>query len=264
VRRVAVLALVFLSLVINAPRGAAPAAESPRRVTIAAAADLRFALEEIGAGFGRRNPGLRLEPTYGASGNFFAQLANRAPFDVFLSADEDYPRRLAEAGHVLEGRVFRYAVGHVVLWVPRSTGLDVGRLGIELLKLPAVRHVAIANPEHAPYGRAAEAALRTLGVYDAVKPKLVLGENVAQAAQFAQTGAAEAALIARSLAEAPEMQRDGAFWAVPTTAYPRMDQAGVVLEWAQDLAAARAFRDFLLGETAQTILARYGLGDTKE
>jgi len=207
---------------------------------------------------------MEVEVTYGASGSLAAQIQNGAAFDVFLSADEDYPRRLVDAGVVLEGRVFRYAVGHVVLWVPRSTGLDVRKLGIDLLKQPAVRHVAIANPEHAPYGRAAEAALKALGVYDAVKPKLVLGENVAQTAQFAQTGAAEAALIARSLAQAPEMQKDGAFWAVPMTAYPRMNQAGVVLEWAKDPAAARAFRDFLLGETAQAFLARCGLGDTTE
>lgn len=215
-------------------------------------------MDELAADFQRRQPGILVKVSYGSSGNFFAQLSQRAPFELFFSADAEYPRRLEAEQHALPGSFFLYAVGRVAVWVPRTTPVDLMRQGMKALLLPQIKKVAIANPRHAPFGRAAEAALRHFGIYDAVQPKLVLGENVAQAAQFAQTGAADAAIIAYSLALAPAMQMDGRFWEVPLDAYPRMEQGGLILKWAKDPAAARSFRDHVLGAEGRAILKRWG------
>ena len=225
---------------------------------MAAAADLQFAFEELAASFERTHPDIRVEASYGASGNFFAQLVNRAPFDVFLSADMDYPRRLAKELGSAERATFAYAVGHLVVWVPLRSTLAVDQLGIKTLLDPSVQKIAIANPRHAPYGRAAEAALKSLKVYDSVKDRLVLGENVAQAAQFVQSGAADAGVFSRSLALAPALRDAGRFWEIPQDAYPRLEQGGLILPWAEDASAAMRLRDFLLGSGGKTILRRFG------
>jgi molybdate transport system substrate-binding protein len=236
--------------------GCSPGPEKPA-VRVAAAADLKFALEDLLGEFRRAHPGVGVEVSYGSSGNFFAQLSNRAPFDLFLSADADYPRRLAEEGLAAKEDVFTYAVGHLVVWVPRA-GPDVEKEGVRVLLDPAVRKVAIANPRHAPYGRAAEAALRSLGLYDRVKERLVLGENIAQAAQFVQTGSADAGVLALSLALAPGLREHGRYRELPPEAYPRLDQAGVILSWARDRGAAEEVRAFLTGAGGQAVLRRYG------
>lgn len=248
--RVALAALLALFA------GAAPAAE--RELRVAAAADLKFALDELAVAFRVARPDVALKVTHGSSGNFFAQLDNQAPFDVFLSADADYPRRLDAAGRGLPDSFFVYGIGRIVLWVPQGSALDLDGLGLRALLDPRVRRVAIANPRHAPYGRAAEAALRHYRLYDAVKPKLVLGENVAQAAQFAWSGAADAGIVALSLAAAPAMGAAGRFVEVPLEAYPRLEQGGLILRWAKDADAARAFRLFLLAEQGRAVLGRYG------
>ena len=147
--------------------------------------------------------------------------------------------------------------GRLVVWVPTASRIPVDR-GFPSLTSPEVRKIAIANPRHAPYGRAAEAALRSQGVYDAVKDKLVFGENVAQTAQFVQSGAADAGIIALSLAVAPAMAREGRYFEVPLEAYPRVEQGGIVLGRAKDPEAARALRDFVLGQDGRAILKRYG------
>ena len=223
---------------------------------IAAAADLRYALDELTPVFLKKEPGVTLTVSYGSSGTFFAQLLNRAPFDVFLSADVTYPRQLAERGLTLPDSEFIYAIGRLALWVPASSPLDVTRLGMRALAEPAVAHVSIANPEHAPYGRAAEAAMRSSGVYDVARPKLVYGENVSQALQFVQSGSADVGIVALSLALAPAV--GGRFWEVPASDYPRMEQGGAILQWASNPEAARALRSFLLGDEARAILKRYG------
>jgi molybdate transport system substrate-binding protein len=228
------------------------------RVRVAAAADLQFAFEELVASFERTRPDIHVDASYGASGNFFAQLVNRAPFDVFLSADMDYPRRLAKELGSAEKAPFAYAVGHLVVWVPLRSTLAVGQLGIKTLLDPSVRKIAIANPRHAPYGRAAEAALKSLKVYDSVRERLVLGENVAQAAQFVQSGAADAGVFSRSLALAPALRDAGRFWEIPQDAYPRLEQGGLILPWAEDASAAMAVRDFLLGNEGKAVLRRFG------
>jgi len=227
-----------------------------REVSVAAAADLKFALDELVVAFKARHPAIEVRVSYGSSGGFFAQLQSRAPFDLFLSADADYPRRLrAEQGATDE--VFLYAVGRLALWTPRDSPLAIEKDGLRALLDPAARRVAIANPRHAPYGRAAEAALRSMGLWDNVSPRLVLGENVAQAAQFAESGSVDAGIIALSLALAPAMQ-GGRFVEVPPEAYPRLDQGGIVLPWARDREGTRALRDYLLGPDGQATLKRYG------
>jgi molybdate transport system substrate-binding protein len=154
--------------------------------------------------------------------------------------------------------LFRYAIGHVVLWVRNESSLDVSKRGIESLLDPSVRKIAIANPQHAPYGRAAEAALKSLGVYERVKDKLVLGENISQTAQFVQSGAADAGLIALSLALSPKMKDSGRYWEVPADAYPKLEQAGVILSRTKELELARALRDAVTNAHGKDILRRYG------
>ena len=224
---------------------------------MAAAADLEFALEALFAATAGSMPGVRPSVTYGSSGSFFAQIENGAPYDLYLSADAEYPRRLAAKGLAL-GEPFLYAVGRLALWVPASSRLDLGGLGLRALLDPSVRKVAIANPRHAPYGRAAEAAMRSLGVYGGVQGKLVLGENVAQAAQFVQSGAADAGVVALSLALAPRMRAAGRYVEVPLESYPRMDQGGIVLRGTRNAAAARALRDALVGPRGREVLREYG------
>jgi molybdate transport system substrate-binding protein len=234
--------------------GLALAAQAPRQVRVAAAADLKWALEEVRKDFARDNPGIQVEVTFGSSGQFYAQLTQKAPFDLFLSADQDYARRLQEAG--LGSGLFTYAVGRLALIVPADSPLDLDKRGLQVLLDPSVKHVAMANPSHAPYGRAAQAALAAAGLAAQVQPRLVLGENVSQAAQFVHTRAAEAGLVALSLAMAPEMARQCRTWVVPASLYPPLEQGG--LAWARDRPAAEAFRAFLTGPRGAAILARFG------
>ncbi len=241
-----------LALLLCARR--APAAD----VSVAAAADLKFALDTALGDFRKVRPDVDVKVTYGSSGNFFSQLSNGAPFDVFLSADAEYPRKLEEAGLVLEGTRFLYAVGRIVLFVPLASPLEIEKAGIRALVDPRVRHVAIANPRHAPYGRAAEAAMRSLGFYDAVKEKLVLGENVAQTAQFVETGSADAGIIALGLALAPELQKTGRYVELPLSSYPRIEQGGAILKSTKEPDAARALRAFLVGPKGRETLKRFG------
>ncbi len=225
---------------------------------IAAAADLKFALDELVADFKKHHAGIDIKVTPGASGSLFAQISNRAPFDLFLSADVEYPNKLVEQGLGIKETAFTYAVGHLVLWVPNSSPLDLAKLGMKALLDPAAKKIALANPKHAPYGRAAEAALKKLELYEQVEAKLVFGEDVRQAAQFVESGAANIGLLPLSLAMAPVMRDKGRFIEVPLDAYTPLQQGGVVLPWAQDRAAAEAFRDFMIGAEGKTLLRRYG------
>jgi molybdate transport system substrate-binding protein len=247
---------VLLAVLLLCWAGVAGANE--RIIRVAAAADLKFALDEIIESFHRQHPDIKAEVTYGSSGNFYAQLSNRAPFDIYFSADVDYPRKLIEQGLADRETEFLYAVGRIVVWAPRRSTIDLGRLGIRALLDPSVRKIAIANPKHAPYGRAAEAAMRKLGVYEQVQERFVYGENIAQTAQFIQTGAADVGIIALALALAPALRHEGRHWEIPLDAYPRMDQGGVILPWAKDMAAAKALRTFVLAPEGKAVLRRYG------
>lgn len=228
-----------------------------REVRVAAAADLKLALDDVFANAAAETRGIRPVVTYGASGSLLAQIENGAPFDLFLSADADYPRRLAAQG-LADGDVFVYAVGRLALVVPATSKVDVGALGLRALLDPSVRKVAIANPRIAPYGRAADAALKSLGILAGVKDKLVFGENVAQTAQFVESGAADAGVVSLSLALAPAMRAAVRHVEVPLDAFPRMDQGGIVLKHARDLEAARALRAALVGPRGRESLKAHG------
>ncbi len=230
---------------------------------MAAASDLKFALSETIDAFHRARPDIRIEATYGSSGNFYSQLTNKAPFDLFFSADVEYPRRLIEAGLADAESQFQYGVGRVVVWASSDSKLDVEQLQIDVLSQPGVRKIALANPAHAPYGRAAQAALENLGVYQAVKDRLVFGDNIAQAAQMVESGAADVGLIALSLALAPPMKDKGRFWLIPPGKYPPLVQSAVILSWAADRGAAESFRAFVTGREGRDILRRFGF-ETQE
>ncbi len=227
-------------------------------LTVAAASDMKFALEDCLAAFRKGSPGVEAKVSYGSSGNFCAQISNGAPFDIFLSADKKYAESLIAGGHAVADSLFSYAIGRLVIWVPNRSAIDVTKLGIASLKDPASSKVAIANPEHAPYGQAAVAAMKSLGVYDDVKARLVLGDNIAQTAQFVESGAADIGIIALSLAVAPVMADKGRYWAVPMSAFPQMEQAGVILSQAANPTAARKLAGFLKSQEGRDILKRFG------
>jgi molybdate transport system substrate-binding protein len=255
--RIALFLVVGLCTAAAGYQCPAKAAET-RTLRVAAAADLKVAFADIVAAFERQNPDVKVEVTYGSSGNFYSQLSSRAPFDLFLSADLDYPRRLVEQGLATPNSEFSYAVGGLVLWVRKASPIALEKLGIEALLDRSVRKIAIANPRHAPYGRAAEAALKKLGVYENVKDKLVYGENIIQTAQFVESGAADIGLISHSLASAAPLRDEGRSWEVPADSYPSLEQGGVILSWAQDRQTAEALRGFILGDSGKEILHRYG------
>lgn len=238
------------------PAGSEPASSAAvSTVRIAAASDLRFALDEITARAEREHPEIDVAVTYGSSGQFVQQIVNGAPFDLYLSADRAYVDDLVAEGLADGDDVFEYAVGRLVTWYPNGAPATPDLAG---LADPVVRTVAIANPEHAPYGRAAVAALESSGLLPAVEPKLVLGENVAQAAEFARTGNADAAIVALSLVLADPVREVGEWTEVPLEAFPRLLQAGVVLSGAQDPDAARVIGDAITGDAGRAILADYG------
>ncbi|HEX6954888.1 MAG TPA: molybdate ABC transporter substrate-binding protein [Agromyces sp.] len=239
--------------------GGPAAAPSDTRpvVRIAAAADLKFALEEVVELVGDAHPEITITTSYGSSGVFLSQIRNGAPFDLYLSADLAYPRALVEEGLAAEEDLFPYAVGRLVLWAGEGGVVDPAD-GLAALASPDVRNVAVANPEHAPYGVAAVEALRSAGVYAAVEDKLVYGENVAQAAEFVQSGNADVGIVALSLVRSDPLRDVGAWVELPLDAYPRLDQGGVVLGSARDVDAARLVRDAMLGPDGAAILERYG------
>jgi molybdate transport system substrate-binding protein len=228
-----------------------------QEITVAAAADLSTALPEIAAKY-KRQTDQEVKLTFGASGTLTTQIRNGAPFDIFFSADEEYPNQLIDAGLAEKNTLYRYAVGRLVLWVPNDSPLDLSKLGMQALLDPAVKKISIANPQHAPYGRAAEAALRHFGIYDQVASRLVLGENVSQAAQFVESGNAQAGLIALSHALAPAMKSKGRYWTVPLDAYPTLNQAAVVLSQSRQKEAAREFLEFARSPEVTSLLHSYG------
>ena len=227
-----------------------------REIRIAAAADLKFAMQEGAAEF-EEESGTRVNVTYGSSGNFFSQIQNGAPFDLFFSADIDYARKLEVAGLAEPGTLYEYAVGRIVLWTGADAKVEVSKEGWKALLGASVQKIAIANPEHAPYGRAAVAALKNAGIYEQVKGKLVYGENISQAAQFVQSGNAQAGIVAMSLAVSPAM-KDGKRWEIPPRMYPAIEQGAIILTKANNKDGARAFMEFVKGKTARDIFEKYG------
>lgn len=256
-RRPIATAALAAAVLLATPGAALAGAPRSGAVRVAAAADLKSALDEIVARYREARPGVDVTVSYGSSGLFHAQLANGAPFDLFLSADAIYPRRLVEAGVALPGSEFPYAVGRIVLWAPAGSPLPVETEGLEALLHPTVRRIAIANPEHAPYGMAAEAALRHHGLLDRVRSKLVLGQNAAQTAQFAESGSADAAILPLSLVGAPGLA-GGRRWLVPLDAHPRLEQVGVRMKASRNAEEARRLAEHLAGPEARAVLRRHG------
>src|ERR1700736_3521786 len=195
-------------------------------VKVAVAADLKFFMAELSAQFEKRS-GAKLDITYGSSGNFLTQIENGAPFDLFFSADSEYPKKLEAAGLAEPGTLREYAVGHIVIWTPNDSGINAAKDGWKSLLDQRVTKIAIANAEHAPYGRAAVAALKKAGIYEQVKDKLVYGENISQAAGLVQSGNAQVGIVALSLAMSPAM-KDGNRWEISADRYPSIKQAVVL------------------------------------
>ncbi len=226
-------------------------------VTVAAASDLRFAMDELVAAY-RASSGQAVKVSFGSSGVFHQQIMAGAPFEIFLSADETYVASLHKAG-LTQGRGDLYAVGRLVLFAPHGSRLSVDP---ELAGLKAalaegrIRRFAIANPAHAPYGARARDALQAAGLWDALKPRLVLGENVSQALQFASTGGADGGIVALSLVKAPGFAKLGRWALLPDSLHPPLRQRMVLTRKAGP--GARAFYSWLKGPEARAILARYG------
>ena len=245
------LFILLMSLGVPAASAADPAP------AIAAASDLKFALEEAAARF-RETERREVKLVFGSSGNFYRQILQGAPFQLFLSADESFVSKLAAAGRTVdEGRL--YATGRIVLFAPHGSPLVVDErfAGVKAaLARNALRRFAIANPEHAPYGRAAEQALRRLGLWDTLSGKLVLGENVSQAAQFATSGSAEGGIFAYSLALSKEIAARGRYVLVPEGLHDPLRQRMVLVKGAG--ASARAFYEHLQAPDARAIFRRYG------
>lgn len=227
-----------------------------QEITIAAAADLHFAFKELLAQY-EKTSGSHVKVSFGSSGNFYAQIQHGAPFDLYFSADSTYPKKLEEGGLALPGSLYRYAIGRIVIWTRHGSHLDVTR-GIEVLRQPAAKKIAIANPKHAPYGRAAIAAMEHFTVYNDVKERLVLGENISQTAQFVESGAADIGMIALSLALAPAMQAKGTYWEIPAQSHPPLEQAAVILTSSKRQEQATQFLEFMKSAQGQAIMTRYG------
>jgi molybdate transport system substrate-binding protein len=225
-------------------------------VTVAAASDLTYAMNEIAANF-QKATGCVARLSMGSSGNFLTQIENGAPFDVFFSADIAYPKKLEAEGLAAPGSTYLYAIGKIVLWTRNDSGVDVSK-GFSALGDPAVRKIAIANPVHAPYGRAAEEALRHSGLYDAVKDRLVLGENISQAAEFVESGNADAGIVALSLVLSPAMKDKGRAWNIPENLYTPIQQGAVVVRAAANPQGALQFLDYIKMPATAALLERYG------
>lgn len=243
------IASLSLVLVFFAP----PA--SSGELTIAAAADLKYALEEIVGAFRAGYPGAKVVVIFGSSGKFHAQIQNGAPFDLFFSADIAYPRELQDKGLAATPPKL-YAIGRIVLW---SLKPELAKLPLKSLPAsPAIRKFAIANPDHAPYGRRAQEALQHEGAWEAMKPKLVMGENIAHASQYVDSGAAEAGIIALSLVKGPVLASKGGWTLIPDEWHAPLEQAYVTTARAKGNPLAAAFAAYMETPAARAVMRRYG------
>jgi len=224
------------------------------KLTIAAAADLKFAMDDIVATFKQTYPADQVEVIYGSSGKFHTQIQQGAPYDLFFSADIGFPRDLAKAG-LAASPVNPYALGRIVLW---SANMDASKMTLVDLTDSRIARVAIANPKHAPYGKRAEEALRSAGLWEKVEPKLVYGENIAHTAQYVQTGNAQVGIIALSLALIPELTKRGGYWLVPDKLHEPLEQGFVITRRGEGIAAARRFAEYMGTQPARAGMTRYG------
>jgi molybdate transport system substrate-binding protein len=239
--------LLFLSLLL-----AGQAARAGESMNIAAAADLKFALDEIVSLFNSAHPGAQIETSYGSSGQFSAQIRQGAPYDMFFSADSDYPRALKAEGYSAS-EVQTYGTGRIVLW---GSSRNIATLTLQDLRDPVIRKIALANPQHAPYGKRAEQALRAAGLWETLQQKLVYGENIAQAAQYVQSGSAQVGIIALSQALSPEL--GGSYALIPDGLYQPLVQGFIITRHGAANPLAREFALFIAGHQARAVMSRYG------
>jgi len=227
-----------------------------QEITVAAASDLQFAMQDVAARY-QKETGKTVKAIYGSSGNFFQQIQNGAPFDIFFSANLDYAKKLETAGLTEPGSYYPYAKGKIVIWVRNDSKLDLST-GMKVFLDPSVKKIAIANPEHAPYGQAAVAAMQKVNIYEKVKDKFVLGENISQTASFVVSGSADVGVVALSLALSPNMKDKGRHVEVPASEYPPIEQACVVLALSKSKEAARQFLLFVRTAAIADVLRSYG------
>jgi molybdate transport system substrate-binding protein len=231
-----------------------------QELTVAAAADLQFAMQDVAARF-QKETGKKVKLIYGSSGNFFQQIQNGAPFDMFFSANLDYPKKLEAAGLTEPGSYHQYASGKIVIWVSKQSKLDLSS-GMQALLDPSVKKIAVANPQHAPYGQAAVAAMQKDNVYEKVKDKFVLGENISQTASFVVSGSADVGIVALSLALSPNMKDKGRYVEVPGGEYPPIQQACVIVSSSKNGSSrnkeiARQFLSFVKTAAIADVLRSY-------
>jgi molybdate transport system substrate-binding protein len=227
-----------------------------QEITVAAAADLQSAMQEMANRF-QKESGKTVKVIYGSSGNFFQQIQNGAPFDIFFSANLDYPKKLEAAGLIERSSYYQYARGKIVIWVPKDSKIDLNA-GLKALLDPRVKKIAIANPQHAPYGQAAVSAMQKEGIYEKAKDKFVLGENISQTASFVVSGSADIGVVALSLALSPNMKDKGRYADILADEYPPIEQACVILSSSKNKELAQQFLSYLKSAAVAEILARYG------
>jgi molybdate transport system substrate-binding protein len=227
-----------------------------QEITVAAAADLQFVMQDVGARF-QSETGKSVKLIYGSSGNFAQQLQNGAPFDMFFSANLDYPKQLEAAGLTEPGTFYQYATGKIVVWVPNDSKLDVNS-GLKALLNPSIKKIAIANPQHAPYGKAAVAAMQKENIYEQVKDEFVLGENISQTASFVASGSADVGIVALSLALSPNMKDKGRYAEVPAADYPPIEQACVIMGSSKNKSVAHQFLKFIQSSPIRELFQNYG------
>jgi molybdate transport system substrate-binding protein len=247
-RRLVLVLAIFLGL-----SGGLCAAQE---ITVAAAADLQFVMQDVGARF-QSETGKSVKLIYGSSGNFAQQLQNGAPFDMFFSANLDYPKQLEAAGLTEPATFYQYAIGKIVVWVPNDSKLDVSS-GLKALVNLSIKKIAIANPQHAPYGKAAVAAMQKENVYEQVKDKFVLGENISQTASFVASGSADVGIVALSLALSPNLKDKGRYAEVPAADYPPIEQACVIMGSSKNKNVAKQFLKFIQSSPVRELFQKYG------
>ncbi len=225
-------------------------------IKVVAASDLTYALKELKQQYIATHPNKKISLSLGSSGKAYTQILHGAPYDIYFSADIGYVHRLYKQGFTID-KPKVYAYGRIGVWLPKSVGIATNR-GLDTLLDPKIKKISIANPKHAPYGRAALEALKSRGVYNKIKDKLILGENVSQAVQFAMSGASDAVVAPLSLASSSQMKSSGSFYLFPSNWHKPIIQGYALLKRAKDNSLAKSFEEFINSAEARKIFEKYG------
>ncbi|MHB1195661.1 MAG: molybdate ABC transporter substrate-binding protein [Lutibacter sp.] len=232
-----------------------------QKVSVAAASDLKFALDSVISVYQKQHPTEKIQVTYGSSGKFFEQIQYDAPFDLYFSADVGYPQKLKEKGFAIS-EVKTYGIGRIVIW---SKKINPNVEKMNSLLNPKLNKIAIANPDHAPYGEKAKESMLHYKFYDQVKSKFVYGENISQTAQFIELGAADIGIVALSLALSPNMKKAGGkYYVIPEKSHQPLEQGYVILKHAKNNPNAVKFYNFMASPTAKAILKHFGFSQKQD